>query len=312
MLGSHGPLVSEIGLGGWQAGGGRTWGPNASDDDVIEVLRRGFDGGATWIDTAEVYAQGRSEEIAGCAVQTHRDVRVFTKIGPQPDGTGVRAAQVPVAAEASLRRLGRDVIDLYQLHWRDPSVPVEETWTAMTRLVERGLVRWIGLSNVSAYDVEACARIRHVDSLQIQGSVLYRSELDWALPLCRRLGTGVLCYGPLAYGLLGATGEVEYRDWRSGAYGMDDFFVADNHRRFFAPDTLGLMRAAVRELAACARGFGLSTVQAGLAWVLAQPGMTGAIVGSRNADHVAENLSARTIELDRAQLAAIGAIGGSR
>ena len=301
-LGSQGPHISEIGLGGWQAGGGATWGANTSDDEIVKVLREGFDEGASWIDTAEVYARGRSEEIVGRAVRNHPDVCVFTKLGPRPDGSGVRADEVAAGVVGSLRRLGREAIDLYQVHWRDSTVPMEETWTAMAALVDRGLVRWIGLSNVSAEDVITCARIRHVDSLQIQGSVLYTDELEWALPLGQRLGMGVLCYGPLGYGLLGSRSETIYRDWRSGTYGMDDFFVAENYERFFSEDKLSAHRATVRQIHRFAQNFNMSGVQLCLAWLLAKPGLTGAITGSRNSLHITENLQAASMKLSKRQL----------
>lgn len=308
-LGADGPQISTIGLGGWEAGGGGTWGPNESDVKVIDALRRGFDEGATWVDTAEVYAKGRSEKVVGRALADRPETLVFTKVAPRPDGSGAGAGQVIAAIEGSLRRLKRDVIDLYQLHWRDPDVPIEETWTAMTTLVDRGLVRFIGLSNVGPDDVRLCESLRHVDSLQVQGSLLYRSELDWALPLCRPVGTAVLCYGSLAYGLLGERTAVGYSDWRSGTYGMDDFFVADNYRRLFSPGALPRMRGYVKRLAAVAEDLGLSTVQLSLAWLLAQPGVTGAIVGSRDVAHTLENVRAGRIDLSAQRLALVQELG---
>lgn len=301
--------VSSVGLGAWEAGGGRTWGPNAGDDDVVRALRTGFDLGATWIDTAEVYAKGRSEEIVGRAVRGCADVMVFTKVAPRPDGTGVRGAEVARAAEGSLRRLGRDDIDLYQVHWRDHDVPIEETWAAMGSLVDRGLCRWIGLSNVAESDVRRCATLRRVDALQVQGSLLHCDELDWALPLCATLGIGVICYGPLAYGLLSDHPADTYTDWRSGTYGMDDFFVAENHARFFAPDVLPRHRRRAAAVGKVAAELGVTAAQAALAWLLARPGVTGAIAGSRSATHIAENIAAGRIRFTETDLARIETAG---
>lgn len=302
-LGAQGPEISVIGLGGWEAGGGRTWGPNASDEHVIAALRSGFDAGIDWIDTAEVYAQGGSETIVGRALVGYPGVRVFTKVGPQPDGTGVRRDEVARAVEGSLERLGRDAIDLYQVHWRDPDVAIEETWEAMAALAERGLVRHVGLSNVPVEDLERCAAIRHVDSLQPQGSLLFRDELEEALPACRRLGTGVVCYGPLAFGLLaGGVPEGGYTDWRSGTYGMDDFFVAENYERFFSSEALPRQRRRVEALRPVAAELGLTVPQAALAWLLARDGVTGAIVGSRSSAHIAENLEAARTALAPADI----------
>jgi methylglyoxal reductase len=308
LLGREGPKISPVGLGGWQAGGGRTWGPNVSDDDVVAVLCQGFDEGATWLDTAEVYAQGRSEEVVGRALAARPDAMVFTKVGPRPDGTGVRAADVARAAEASLARLGRDVIDLYQVHWRDPEVPLEETWTGMADLVDRGLVRHIGLSNFDAADVLACERIRHVDALQIQGSLLYREELARAVATCRDNGTGVLCYGPLTYGLLAGGEPAAYTDWRSGTYNLDDFFVAENVERFFSAEALPRMRDYVARLRALAVELGRSPVELALGWLLAQEGVSGVIVGTRAARHVVENVRAGQYRLAPADLARLEAI----
>lgn len=295
-LGKYGPEISVIGLGGWQAGGGRTWGPNRSDEEVIEALRHGYDCGANWVDTAEVYAKGRSERIIGRAVRGLDDFYVFSKVAPRPDGSGVRAKEVSAAAEGSLRRLGREVIDVFQLHWRDHEVPIEETWIAMAALVDRGLVRWIGLSNVDGEDLMKCQRLRHVDSLQLHGSILYRDALEWSIPLCKHQGTGLICYGPLGFGLMGDI-PPRYDDWRSGSYGMEDFFVAENFERFFAPDALPRQRQRVATVTGIARELGITAAQAALAWLIAQPGVTGAIVGSRSAIHIEENIVAGAARL---------------
>src|ERR671918_2890873 len=136
QLGSNGPEISVIGYGAWEAGGD-AWGPNESDQVVIDAIRAGLDAGIAWIDTAEVYGDGKSEELVGRAVEGRRDgVVVATKVAPRPDGTGFRRDEVRTACEGSLKRLGLDRIDLYQLHWRDGRVPVEETWEAMAALVD--------------------------------------------------------------------------------------------------------------------------------------------------------------------------------
>jgi methylglyoxal reductase len=307
-LGARGPAVSVVGLGGWEAGGGRTWGANASDAEVVDALRHAFDLGIDWVDTAEVYAQGRSEEIVGRALRGRDDVRVFTKVAPRPDGSGVRAHEVASAVEGSLRRLGREVIDVYQVHWRDPRVPIEATWEALAALAERGLVRQIGLSNVGADDLRRCARIRHVDSVQLQASLLYTDELTRMLPACDELGAGVVCYGSLAFGLLsGRIGERPPADWRSGGYGMEDFFVADNYARFFAPGVLRAQLRRVRSLREVATELEMTPAQAALAWLVAQPGVTGAIVGSRSVAHIEENVDAGRRSLSARQLERITA-----
>jgi aryl-alcohol dehydrogenase-like predicted oxidoreductase len=122
--------MSVVGFGAWEAGGGSEWGQAPPEEQIQGAIAAIFDCGIDWIDTAEVYGKGRSEELVAKAVDGRRDeVSIFTKVAPQPDGSGFRAAQVRSACEASLRRLGTDRIDLYQLHWPDErGTPVEETW----------------------------------------------------------------------------------------------------------------------------------------------------------------------------------------
>jgi aryl-alcohol dehydrogenase-like predicted oxidoreductase len=297
-LGSRGPEISVVGFGAWEAGGD-AWGPNPSDDRAVEAMRAGFDAGITWIDTAEVYGDGRSEELVARAIEDRRaDVVVATKVAPRPEGTGFRGNEVRAACEASLKRLGTDVIDLYQLHWPDDDVPVEETWEAMAGLVEAGLVGHVGVSNFDRGLIERCEAIRHVDSLQPHFSMLHvrnRELIAW----CGEQGIGVVAYSPLAYGLL--TGAIDMdtefdpEDWRSstgnGAY-----------RRFFAPGKRERSLAVTDGLRPVADRMGVTVSQVALAWTFHQPGVTAAIAGSRNPDHVRENAAAGDVELDDATL----------
>ena len=135
QLGSNGPDLSVIGYGAWEAGG-TNWGPNESDEAVVEAIRAALDAGINWIDTAEVYGKGVSESLVGRAIGGRRDeVIVASKVAPEPEGSGFRPKQVRAACEGSLARLGIDVIDLFQLHWPDDSgIPVEDTWGAMAEL----------------------------------------------------------------------------------------------------------------------------------------------------------------------------------
>src|SRR5262245_31829812 len=149
--------VSVIGFGAWEAGGD-AWGPNESEQRVIEAMHAGLDAGMTWIDTAEVYGKGVSERIVGKAVGDRRDrALVFTKVAPASEGTGFRPDQVREAMRASLQRLGLEYVDLYQLHWPDESgIPVEETWGAMVALRDEGLARHVGVSNFDRALIERC------------------------------------------------------------------------------------------------------------------------------------------------------------
>jgi aryl-alcohol dehydrogenase-like predicted oxidoreductase len=299
-LGAKGPEISVIGFGAWEAGGD-AWGPNRSEDRVVEAIHAGIDAGISWIDTAEVYGDGTSERLVGRAIAGRRDeVTVATKVAPQPDGTGFRAQEVPGACRASLERLGVEHIDLYQLHWRDHRVPVEETWEAMAGLVDQGLVRHIGVSNFDQGLIERCEGIRHVDSLQPQFSLLHLKHRD-LIRWCGDRGIGVVCYGPLAYGLLtgaiDADTEFEPSDWRSGRQGEDGYYAA-----LFAPGKIERSLAVVDGLRPIADRLGITMAQLSLAWTFHQTGVTAAIAGSRNPDHVRQNAQAGQVKLDQGTL----------
>jgi len=298
-LGKNGPEISAIGFGAWEAGGA-FWGPGPEDEHVIKAMQTGFDAGMTWIDTAEVYGRGRSEQLVAEAVRDYPDVLVFTKLAPQPNGSGFDAASVRTGAENSLKRLGRDVIDLYQLHWPDGNIPIEETWQAMAQLQDDGLVRWIGVSNFNTDLLSRCEKIRHVDSLQPHFSLVHRQPLDDLLPLCEKNGTGAIAYGPLGFGLLtGAiTKDTKFGDddWRSGKMGMG------NYEAMFAPAALEKNLALVEQLKRLAADREITVAQLALAWVFHQPGVTGAIAGSRSGDHTIENAKAGDVALTEEDL----------
>jgi aryl-alcohol dehydrogenase-like predicted oxidoreductase len=302
-LGSSGPEISVVGFGAWEAGAGTEWGKPPPEEQIQDAIRAALDSGMTWIDTAEVYGDGRSEQLVGRAIAGRQDeFLIATKVAPSPDGSGFRPEQVRTACEGSLARLGRDRIDLYQLHWEDETgIPVEETWGAMTQLVDDGKVRWIGVSNFDRNLIERCEAIRHVDSLQQEFSMLVRDDRE-LISWCGEAGIGVLSYGPLAYGLL--TGAIDREtvydptDFRSGHEGWGFW------SRLFAPGpalerSLGL----VDVLKPVAARLSVSVAQLALAWNFHQPGVTGAIAGSRNPAHVRENAAAGSVELDDADLA---------
>ena len=180
QLGAGGPDISVIGYGAWQAGGA-DWGGRAPDDDVIAAIRAAIDSGQTWIDTAEVYGQGRSEELVGRAIAGRRDeVLLFTKVAPDDEGSGIRPDEIRSAIQGSLRRLGTDRVDLYQVHWPDERIPVEETWGVMAELVGEGLTRRIGVSNFDRALVERCLPIHPVASVQNELSLLCRDDTSGA------------------------------------------------------------------------------------------------------------------------------------
>jgi aryl-alcohol dehydrogenase-like predicted oxidoreductase len=295
-----GPRFSEVGFGGWEAGGGRTWGDDVSDRDVVDAIRSAVRSGVNWLDTAEVYGGGGgSERVIAQAVARDPEVLICTKAGPRPDGSGVRGDELKPSLERSLRRLGRDAVDVYYVHWPDPTVPLEETWGAMAELVEQGLARYIGLSNFSPSDVERCHRQRRVDCIQIQGSCLYVDEIDALGRWCTDEDVRIVCYGPLAYGILADAVRLDDRfsDWRSGAYGMDDFFVKENYERFFAPEQLRRHLAVVDALRPLADAAETTVAQLALAWLLAREDVAGVIAGTRSSAHAVENAAAGALTL---------------
>jgi aryl-alcohol dehydrogenase-like predicted oxidoreductase len=297
-LGSQGPEISIIGYGAWEAGGD-FWGPNESDEMVIAAIHAGLESGMNWIDTAEVYGKGRSEELVGEAVAERRDqVLLFTKVAPRPEGTGFRPDQVEKAIRGSLERLRTDHVDLYQLHWPDRSVPLEETWGAMAGLQDEGLARHIGLSNVNRAMVERCLDIRHVDSVQNQFSLLHQDDREDLLPSLAEWGVGYLAYSPLALGILSGaiTKDTQFhpQDFRGGARGS-----APEH---FKPQKLASNLANVEKLRPVAERLGTTLAPLALRWVVEQTGVAAAIAGSRKADHVRSNATAGDLRLDRQTL----------
>jgi aryl-alcohol dehydrogenase-like predicted oxidoreductase len=300
-LGSRGPELSVIGFGAWEAGEGREWGAAPPTERTLEAIRAAPDAGITWIDTAEVYGKGRSEELVATAIGSRRDELVLaTKVAPRPSGTGFRPDEVRRACEGSLRRLGTDRIDVYQLHWPDRSgVALEETWGAMAGLVDEGLVRSIGLSNFDRSQIERCEAVRHVDSLQQEFSMLELEDRD-LIRWCGEHGTGVLSYGPLAYGLL------------TGAITEATTFARGDHRAgtggLFGPERRAANLEVVEGMRPIAERLGIDLAQLALAWNVHQPGVTSAIAGSRDPEHVRSNAAAGDVVLDDETLAALEAI----
>ena len=294
-----GPELSVIGFGAWEAGGD-AWGPNRSESEVIDAIGAGLDAGMNWVDTAEVYGDGVSEMLVGKALAGRRDGTVLaTKVAPVPEGTGFRPEQVLAACDASLGRLGVDVIDLYQLHWPDRSgVPVEDTWGAIGGLVDAGKVRWVGVSNFDRTLIERCIAIRHVVSLQHEFSLVRPDDRE-LIRWCGEAGIGVLSYSPLGAGLL--TGAFDRED----AQRIDDWRASDG---LTSVGHLDRVFALVDGMRPVAERLGVSLPQLALAWNWQQPGVTSAIAGSRDAEHTRSNAAAGDLELDGATLAELDAL----
>ena len=311
-LGLHGPEITRVGFGAWAIGGGGWafgWGPQ-DDAASLASMRHALDRGINWIDTAAVYGLGHSEILVGRLLrELPRDDRpwVFTKCGliwdeRNPTAVAKRVLQpatIRRECEDSLRRLGVERIDLYQFHWPDETdTPVEDSWGEMSRLVEEGKVRWAGVSNFNVELLERCQRIRHVDSLQPPFSLIRREAAD-AIDWARENGTGVIVYSPMQSGILTEKWTVEHvkslgeGDWRQ----RFPEFNSPNIERNLA------LRDALRPIAD-RYGAGIGAIA--VAWTLAWPGVTAAIVGARSPEQVDGWVGAGAIELtdaDRREIA---------
>jgi aryl-alcohol dehydrogenase-like predicted oxidoreductase len=309
-LGKDGPEISVVGYGAWEAGGA-DWGPNASDDAVVESMRVIFDVGINWIDTAEVYGQGRSEELVARAVAGNRDeVLIFTKVAPDDEGSGIRPEEIRKAIRGSLSRLQTDHVDLYQVHWPDDRIPVEDTWGAMGEVVREGLALHIGVSNFDRPRIERCLPIHPVTSVQNQFSLIHQDDRAELLPWLARQGAGYLAYAPLGFGLLtGALGpEATFHpgDWR----GRQRAGSSEEGVGPFSPGNFERNLERVERLRSVAERLGIPVSTLALAWAVHQEGVTAAIAGSRNAAHVRSSAAAGDVTLDATTLAEIDSIFG--
>lgn len=313
-LGSTELEITRVGLGAWAIGGGGWafgWGPQ-DDEHSLAAMHRAVELGINWIDTAAVYGHGHSEQVVGRFLRelpaSERPL-VFTKCGvvwnprdPMAAETRtLRPESIRRECEASLRRLGVETIDLYQIHWPDlVGTPAEESWGTMVRLVEEGKARAIGVSNYDVTLLERCEAMRHVDSLQPEFSLLRRdtgpAEIAWAA----EHDTGVIVYSPMASGLLtdGFSAERVERlaegDWRRRS------------ARFQAPE-LGRVLSLRDSLGPVATRHGSTIADVAVAWTLTWPGVTGAIVGARSAEQVDGWIGSASLQLTETDLAEIAA-----
>ncbi|WP_084965761.1 aldo/keto reductase [Thermoactinospora rubra] len=312
-LGSKGPEVGVIGLG--CMGMTHAYDMNAprDDDTSIAVIRQALDLGMTLIDTADVYGPYTNEELVGRALAGgHRERAVLaTKVGLQltdptggtPTSPGAvpngRPEHVRRSIDESLRRLGTDYVDLYQLHRVDPQVPIEETWGAMAETVRQGKARHIGLSEVTVEQIERAQAVHPVTSVQSELSLWTRDPLAEVLPYCEEHGIAFLPFSPLGRGFL--TGRFS---------SFDDLPEDDFRRRLprFQQDALRANLAIVGRVRQVAERAGITPAQVALAWVLAQGRYVVPIPGTKTPRYLADNAGAADVELSPADLADLDAM----
>lgn len=305
QLGNSDLHLTAIGFGAWAVGGADWqygWGPQ-DDDDSVAAIHAALDAGVNWIDTAAVYGLGHSEEIVGKALKgSAAKPYLFTKCAMTwgPDRAIVQTLKkIREEVEGSLRRLGVEVIDLYQIHWPVPDAEIEEGWTTMAELQREGKVRWIGASNFSVPQLERAIRIAPVTSLQPPYSMINRSAEPAILPFCLKHGIGVINYAPMHSGLL--TGAMNRE--RVAAMPASDF--RKKAKQFQEPMFSRNLELAelLREIGA---PHGVSAGVVAIAWTLHNPAVTAAIVGGRNAGQVQGILAAAEFRLTQREYEEIG------
>ena len=309
--------ITRVGFGAWAIGGpdwAVGWGPQ-DDKESVAALRHAIDRGINWIDTAAAYGLGHSEEVVRRALQsipTSQRPYVFSKCGlvwdennrsAMPSRVGARAS-IRREVEGSLRRLGVDRIDLYQMHWpANDGTPLAEYWQTLLDLKKEGKVAAVGLSNHSAAQLQAAESIGHVDTLQPPFSAIRRDVAAAELPWCVAHETGVIVYSPMQSGLLSGRFSIE----RARALSSSDWRSRGTE---FAGEKLMRNLELAEALRPIAERYETSVASIAIAWTLAWPGVTGAIVGARNPAQVDGWIDAATLTLSQADVELIGrAIG---
>lgn len=300
--------ITPIGFGAWAIGGGDWqfgWGEQ-DDRDSIAAIHRALELGMNWIDTAAIYGLGHSEEVVARALASWKGEQpyVFTKCGMVWDenekvGYSLRKGSIRRECEASLRRLQRDTLDLYQLHWTaDELEETREGWGTLAALQREGKVRWIGVSNASVEEMEDLEKIAPITSLQPPYSLLKRDVADSQLPWCAKHGVGTIVYSPMASGLL--TGAMTRE--RLATMDRDDWRLKNAE---FQDPQLTQNLELVDRLRAVGERHERGPGEVAIAWTLHQPDVTAAIVGARNAGQVEGVIGAMEFRLTSEEVAEI-------
>jgi aryl-alcohol dehydrogenase-like predicted oxidoreductase len=292
QLGNTDSHLTTVGLGTWAIGGPWQygWGPQ-DDDEAIAAILKALDIGINWIDTAPAYGLGHSEELVGKALkQVRHKPFMATKCGllwneKKEKVSCLKRESIRQECHASLKRLGVEVIDLYQVHWPDPDEDIEEAWEEMAKLADEGKVRFIGVSNYNVEQIKRVQKIHPVTSLQPPYSMIHREVEDELLGYCAQNNIGVLAYSPMQRGLL--TGK--FSQERLAALAIDD------HRRrnpdFHDPQFTATLQL-VDKLKEIARRNGKTCAQLAISWVLRRPEITAAIAGARRPAQIVETAPA--------------------
>jgi len=308
-LGSTGLKVSRICLGCMSYGdpGWRDW--VLGEEASLPFVRQAIELGINFFDTADMYSLGRSEEVLGRALKElgpGRDrvviaTKLFNPMGPDPNQRGLSRKHVRHAIDASLRRLGTDYVDLYQIHRHDPSTPMEEVVDALDDVVRAGKALYVGASSMFAWEfakylhlAESGGRARFV-AMQNHYNLVYREEEREMLPLCRAEGVAVIPWSPLARGFLAGNRRPGENRGDTTRARSDDFA----HQLYYRDDDF----AVVERVGEIARARGVPNAQVALAWLLQQPGVTSPIVGATKPHHLADAAAALELELSAEELA---------
>jgi aryl-alcohol dehydrogenase-like predicted oxidoreductase len=300
-LGNSGMQISEITYGNWL-----THGSQVENDVATQCVRAALDAGITTFDTADVYANGKAEEVLGAALKGERreSLEVFTKVywpvGPDPKGkndTGLSRKHILEGIDGSLRRLQMDHVDLYQAHRYDLFTPLEETMQAFADVVRAGKALYIGVSEWSADQIRAGHELAQqlgisLISSQPQYSMLWRIIEDEVVPTCQELGIGQIVWSPIAQGVLPG----KYKPGEQppqGTRATDTNGGADMIKRWMADDVL----TRVQDLAPIASDLGLSMAQLAVAWVLQNDNVSAALVGASRPEQVTENVKAAGVRI---------------